>query len=232
MLKKTCIIIEDEFPATTLLKAYIEKYPEWNLSAEFTNAIDALVYLKENTVDLIFLDIELPQLSGLNFIKALDKPPLIIITSAYNEHAVEAFELMVFDYLLKPFSFERFVKSISRVDKKLEEINENKNSVSDSISIISNREHVSILKSSIIYIESQKEYVLIVCEERRYKTKFGIGKMEELLDSINFIRVHRSFIISKPYIDSYSASYIKMNDQQIPIGRLYKKEVLRALKVN
>jgi len=229
MTMRRCIIIEDEFPAIELLKGYINTLTHWDMIASFTNAIDALNFINDNEVDLIFLDIELPKLNGINFIKALEDPPLIVITSAYSDHAVEAFDLLVFDYLLKPFSFERFVKSISRADKKLAISNTDIPLKEESIKILVNRENVTIQPEKIIYIESQKEYVNIVCDHKNYKTKIGIGKMERLLNANDFIRVHRSFIVAKSYIDSYSSSNINISTYRIPIGRSYKNEVFKAI---
>ena len=113
-----CLIIEDEYPASELLKGYLKEFPNWTVKASFDNALDAINYLSVNEVDLIFVDIKLPKLSGISFIKALKKPPIIIITTAYSEHAIEAFgKLTVFDYLLKPYSFERFVKTVNRINQ-------------------------------------------------------------------------------------------------------------------
>ncbi len=153
-----CIIIEDEFPAMEILKSYLNEIADWTIKAEFSNAIDAIAYLSNNKIDVIFLDIQLPKLSGINFIKTLENPPIIIITSAYNEHAVEAFELIVFDYLLKPYPFERFIKTINRVNKHLSSSAFDSSEPKDEYIIIKeNRETVKLFINRIYYIESQKK---------------------------------------------------------------------------
>lgn len=229
----SCMIIEDEFPPMELLKGYLSNLRNWTVKAEFNNALDAIAYLSTHSVDVIFLDIQLPKLSGINFIKTLENPPIIVITSAYNEHAVEAFELIVFDYLLKPYSFERFMKTIHRINRQ----------ISSNLSIVSppevpalpyilikeNRETLRIECRSIQYIESQKEYVKVVCPDRTLKTKLSIAKVEEMLAEHNFIRVHRSYLVPLIHVQSYTAKHITLKHVEIPIGRYYQKEALKRL---
>lgn len=228
-----CIIIEDEFPASAILKGYLNDIPNWDVKASFDNAIDAIAYLASNTVDVIFVDIKLPKLSGISFIKALENPPIIVITTAYSDHAIDAFELVVFDYLLKPYSFERFVKTVTRINTQLA------NTVvatppieeSDYLIVKENRNQVKLFFNEICYLESQKEYVIIVCEDRTIKTKTGITKMMEQLPKDLFIRIHRSFIVKKDRVSSFSTKKIAINDQSLPIGRFYQKEVNARLAI-
>ena len=230
MNKIKCIIVEDEFPAVEILKGYLRKISGWEIMSSFDNALDAISYLSKNKVDVIFLDIQLPELNGIDFIKAVNNPPLIVITSAYNEHAVEAFELLVFDYLLKPYSFQRFVKTISRINNHFESgKNEMENLKEDFIYVKESRKNIKILVENIIYIESLKEYVRIVCNDREVKTKIGISKIEEMLSSYKILRVHRSFMVSFDKITSYSNNQLMLDKHIIPIGRLYQKDILKEL---
>ncbi len=225
-----CIIIEDEYPAVEILKVFMAKVSHWEIMATFDNALDAIYYLSKNNVDVIFLDIQLPELNGIDFIKTLVNPPLIVITSAYNEHAIEAFELVVFDYLLKPYSFQRFIKTIARINSHFEsDKNEITASNEEFIYVNENRKKIKVNINDIIFIESQKEYVRIICENSEVKTKLGISKVEELLSGGVFLRVHRSFIISISKVTSYTKNQIVVNNHVIPIGKFYQKEVLEKL---
>ena len=233
MKKVTCIIIEDEYPALEIIKGYLKNVANWEIKASFNNALDAISYLSDNQIDVIFLDIQLPKLSGINFIKALDSPaPLIIITSAYSEHAVEAFELIVFDYLLKPFSFQRFIKTTNRVNNYLSD-NSTLSTIqsSDYIIVKEKRNNIKVLVQNISYIESQKEYVKIVCDDgSSIHPKIGISKMEKLLPTSIFLRVHRSYLIAIPKILSFTKKQIEISGNLIPIGRYYQKIVMEQLE--
>lgn len=230
MSKIKCIIIEDEYPAVEILKGFIKKVSSLEILADFDNALSAITFLSKNNVDVIFLDIQLPELNGIDFIKTLINPPLIVITSAYNEHAIEAFELVVFDYLLKPYSFERFIKTISRINNHFESgTNEADVSKDPFIYVRENRQNIKININDIVFIESQKEYVRIVCEKKEVKTKLGISKVEELLSNRIFLRVHRSFLVSLSKVSSYTKNHVFINEHSIPIGRFYQKDVLKQL---
>src|SRR5210317_1660008 len=145
MRTRKCIIIEDEYPAIEILKGFLGKVPQWEITASFDNALDAIHYLSKNKVDVIFLDIQLPELNGIDFIKTLVNPPLIVITSAYNEHAIEAFELTVFDYLLKPYSFQRFMKTINRINEHFESSDPSDTTIENRyINVKENRQNIKI----------------------------------------------------------------------------------------
>jgi len=226
-----CIIIEDEYPAVEIQKEFVSKVSHWEISASFDNAIHAITYLSKNKVDVIFLDIQLPELNGIDFIKTLVNPPLIVITSAYNEHAIEAFELVVFDYLLKPYSFQRFIKTIARINNHFEsDINESAISSEEFIYVKENRQNIRININDILYIESQKEYVKIVCEKNEVKTKLGITKIENLLSGYSMLRIHRSFMVSLSKVTSFTKNQVVINDCIIPIGKYYQKDVLNQLE--
>ena len=226
-----CIIIEDEYPATEILKGFLSKVPQWEIMASFDNALDAIHFLSKNKVEVIFLDIQLPELNGIDFIKTLINPPLIVITSAYNEHAIEAFELIVLDYLLKPYSFQRFMKTIARINNHFDSDKAEKAASNDPfIYVKENRQNIKVNIDEIIFIESQKEYVRIVCEKNEIKTKLGISKIEKLLSGNLILRVHRSFMISLGKVSSFTKNQIVINGHIIPIGKLYQKEVLKQLE--
>jgi DNA-binding LytR/AlgR family response regulator len=210
MAKINCIIIEDEAPAQDVLTTYISKTDWLSLSAVFEDAITAMDYLKHHRVDLIFLDIQIPGISGIQFLNVLKNRPDIIITTAYTDHAIEAFELEVRDYLKKPISFDRFLKAINRISRDPE--------VSTIVS--------PVIKASneIRYIESMKEYVYIHLESEKIGTKIPISEIEKYLEG-KFVRIHRSFIVNADKITAYTAEEIFINKISLPIGANYKKLV-------
>ena len=221
MSKLTCIIIEDEPLAAKVLSDYIQQVPFLELQGIFKDAILATEYLRDNSVDLMFLDIHLPRLKGMAFLKTLVKPPAVIITTAYHQYAVEGFALNVSDYLLKPFEFERFLVAVSKVKAKQPE-NIQTQGVKDFIFLNIQKKKVKIQFSEIIYIESQREYIRIVTTKNEYISKMGTHEIECLLPPKLFKRVHRSFIVSIGKIESYSAEMVEVNGVSIPIGRGYR----------
>ena len=199
-----CIIIEDEPLAAKVLSDYIAQVPYLELQKTFKNAILATEYLRDNTTELIFLDIHLPKLKGMTFVKTLSHPPAIIITTAYHQYAVEGFDLNVTDYLLKPFAFERFLAAVNKVKTLQNETTRIKeNEVNkDFIFLNVQKKKVKILFSEIVYIESQREYIKIITTKKEYTSKISTHEIEGLLPSNLFKRVHRSYIISIPKIVS------------------------------
>ncbi len=224
MAKINCIIIEDEPLATKILSDYILQVPFLELQASFKNALLATEYLRSNSTDLIFLDIHLPKLKGMDFLKTLSRPPAVIVTTAYYQYAVEGFDLNVTDYLLKPFGFERFLVAVGKVktggneSPKLNEIEGKK----DFIFINIQKKKVKISFSEIVYIESQREYIKIVTTGKQYVPKMSTHEIESLLPANLFKRIHRSFIVSVSKIESYTAEIIEVNGASIPIGREYR----------
>ena len=224
MSKIKCIIIEDEPLAVKVLSDYISQVPFLELTATFKDAILATDYLRSNFTDLIFLDIHLPKLKGMAFLKTLTHPPAVIITTAYHQYAVEGFDLNVTDYLLKPFDFERFLIAVNKVKTAEKEKQHSTESpeVKDFIFLNVQKKKVKILFSEIIYVESQREYIKIVTTKREYFSKMSTHEMENILPSNLFKRIHRSFIISVNKIESYTADAVDVNGTSIPIGRGYK----------
>lgn len=219
MSKIKCIIVEDEPLAAKLLADYISQVPFLKLQSKFKDALTAAEYLRENDVDLIFLDINLPKLKGMAFLKTLTDPPAVIITTAYHQYAVEGFNLNVTDYLLKPFEFDRFLTAVNKVTS--DGVKQNSES-KDYIFLNIQKKKVKILFSELVYIESQREYVKLVTMKRSYLSKMSTHEIENLLPADQFRRIHRSFIISLNKIDSYTAETVEVNGLSIPIGRDYR----------
>ena len=193
-----CIIVEDEPLAVKVLSDYILQVPFLELQGKFKDAILATDYLRDHNIDLIFLDIHLPKLKGMAFLKTLINTPAVIITTAYHQYAVEGFDLNVTDYLLKPFDFERFLIAVNKVKTaQLEKHRLNENGeIKDFIFLNAERKKVKILFAEIVYIESQREYIKIVTTKKEYISKMSTHEMEELLPANLFKRIHRSYIIS------------------------------------
>lgn len=221
MSKIRCIVIEDEPLAVKVLTDYISQVPFLELQDTFKNALLALEFLGSNTTDLIFLDIHLPRLKGMAFLKTLANPPSVIVTTAYHQYAVEGFELNVTDYLLKPFDFERFLTAVNKV-KSVQGQASTEAGSKDFIFLNVQKKKVKIFFSDILYIESQREYIKVVTSKNHYISKISTNEMEALLPANLFRRVHRSFIISIARIESYNSEMIEIGGVSIPIGREYR----------
>jgi DNA-binding LytR/AlgR family response regulator len=224
MSKINCIIIEDEPLAVKVLSDYIIQVPCLELQGTFKDAIQATDYLRHNSIDLIFLDIHLPKLKGIAFLKTLTNPPAVIISTAYHQYAVEGFDLNVTDYLLKPFDFERFLKAVTKVKagKNEEQIPGEDQEIKGFIFLNVQKKKVRILFSDIVYIESQQEYIKIITTKKEYVSKMSTHEIEALLPANLFMRIHRSYIVSLSKIESYTAEIVEVNGVSIPIGRGYK----------
>ena len=219
-----CIIVEDEPLAVQVLSDYVVQVPFLHLCGSFKDAIDATENLREHNVDLIFLDIHLPRLKGMAFLKTLRHAPAVIITTAYHQYAIEGFELNVTDYLLKPFEFERFLVAVNKVKRGqgMEREESEGKEVKEYLFLNVLKKKVKVLFSEIVYIESQREYIKVVTTKKEYLSKMSTHEIEEILPSHLFKRIHRSFIISVSKIDSYTAEEVEVNGIQIPIGRGYR----------
>lgn len=229
----TCIIVEDEPLATKVLTDYIAQVPFLQLKGAFKDAIAATEFLREHTVDLIFLDIHLPKLKGMAFLKTLTHPPAVIITTAYHQYAVEGFNLNVTDYLLKPFEFERFLVAVSKVKPPQHAVvgvlhQQPHQQPEGHIFLTVQKKKVKILFDEILYVESQREYVKVVTTRKEFLSKISTNEIENLLPRQRFKRIHRSFIVSLDKIESYTAEEIEVNGVAIPVGREYR-DVLKEL---
>lgn len=230
-----CIIIEDEKPASDILELYISNVEFLHLKGIFSSATQALNFLNTESVDLIFLDINLPGISGINFIRSLTPAPSVIFTTAYAEYAVESFEVEAVDYLLKPIPFERFIKAVNRFLKlkKFEDgIIKIDNRVKDKpfVFIKCDKKMVKIFLDEILYFEAQKNYLLIYAENCIYRTYHSISEMEEKIPEQMFIRIHRSFVVALKKIEGYTANYVEIKKHKIPIGRHYSLFTANTLK--
>lgn len=227
-----CVLVDDESPAIALLENYIKKLDAFQIVACCYSAIEAFEIIKNETIDLLFLDIEMPVLKGWDFLKTLQNPPKVIITTAYREYAVEGYDLDIVDYLLKPISFERFVKAIDRYYERTQRTFENKPGAAIEkrfFYVNVNKKQIKIIFNEILYIESLKDYVRIHTTNTRIVVKSNIGKITEQLPEHLFLRTHRSYIIALEKITAYTQKDIEIGTIEIPIGTSYAKEVIQKL---
>lgn len=226
-MKAKCLIIDDEPLAINVIKNHLKEFNDIELESTFTNAIDALSYLQNNTVDLIFLDINMPLLDGLNFIKSLEKKPLIIITTAHIEYAVESYELDVLDYLVKPIPFPRFVKAINKVFKSLnpQKVNTIQPEKPYFFIKIDKKKMKKIYLEEILVIESLKDYLKITTPNKKYIIHQTLSSFTDQLPEDNFIRIHRSYTIAINKIDTIEGNSVEIAGVRYPFGRTYIEDV-------
>jgi len=236
--KIICLAVDDEPPALQVIEKYISSVPVLELKASVNNAVDALSIIQHNKIDLIFLDIQMPQLLGTDFIRSLINPPKVIFTTAFRKYAVDGFELDAVDYLLKPISFERFLKAVNKVMRLNITANENDLSFkipqaatsADAFMFLrADRKNIKVNFEDILFIESLKDYIKVVTKDKMIITKQAISSIEENLPKDLFIRTHRSFIVSVKKIESFTPDLIQINKYEIPISRSYRHEVEKAL---
>ena len=235
--KIICLAVDDEPPALEVLKKFITSVHVLELAGTCCDAIDAINFLQSRPVDLIFLDIKMPELLGTDFIRALKNPPKVIFTTAYRKYAIEGFELDAVDYLLKPISFDRFLKAVSKImqtplsETRADDDTQNKKSGSvGHISFRSDRKMIKVALSDILYIESIRDYIKVVNTASTIITKQSISSVEEILPKENFLRIHRSYIIAIEKIASYNNEQVWINKKELPISRMYRHEVESVLK--
>ncbi len=226
-----CLIIEDEPLAVEVIIEYIQQLSYLELTAVCTNAIDGLQVLNTEPIDILFLDINLPRLSGIDFLRSLVKKPAVIFITAHREYALEGYELDVVDYLLKPVAFSRFLMAVNKITERSQLVNNNDSAtqLKDHLFVNVSRKRQKILYSDIVYLESKREYVSIVTQQGSFLTKIQLSELEKQLDKTAFIRIHRSFIVSKRKIKAYNSTEVDLDAIQIPIGRNYKEQVLFQL---
>lgn len=235
--KIKCLIIDDEPPAHAILKKYIGEVSSLELAGTCNNAMEAISFLQNNSVDLLFLDIQMPGLLGTNFIRTINNPPKVIFTTAYRKFALEGFELNAIDYLLKPISFDRFLKGVNKVlhlnfqpvnvtHQLAEPILEQSQAF---LYLRADRKMVKILFDDIMFIESLKDYIKIVTVNKTVISRQSISSLENMLPKDAFLRIHRSFIVAINRIDSFNGESIDIAKNELPIGRLFKHEVSNQL---
>jgi DNA-binding LytR/AlgR family response regulator len=237
MKKITCIIADDEVLAREVIENYVRKIEQLHLAACCSDGLEVFNTLKTKHADLLFLDIQMPHLSGIELLRTLKKPPAVVITTAYREFAIEGYELNVIDYLLKPVSFERFLKAMDKFELLTNSIHEKlslpaidqTDGIKAFIYVKSDKKMVRVKLKDLLFIEGLKDYVKVHTSEGSIITYQTLTYFEEKLSSDQFIRIHRSYIVSLNHIDSYSATQIEIGKVTIPIGSSYAKEILKRL---
>jgi DNA-binding LytR/AlgR family response regulator len=234
------MIVDDEPLALDVLETFIEQIPSLELVKRCQNAIEAFDALKTNHIDLMFLDIQMPQLTGIDFLKSLKNPPMVIFTTAYPNYAIEGYELNVTDYLLKPISLERFMKAVNKAQNQFELLNKgtapvqigNEADPSDFIFVKSDKKLVKIKYDEINYIEGLKDYVIIRTTTGRVITLQTMKSLEAKLPTNLFQRIHRSYIVSLDKIDAIVGNMVEINKKHLPIGKNYREALLTIINEN
>lgn len=232
-MKIKCLLVDDEPLAIKLIENHISKIDSLQVVATCNNAIKAFEILSTQEIDLLFLDIKMPNITGIDFLKTIKTPPKTIFTTAYRDYAIESYDLEVVDYLLKPITFERFFKSIDKFLRANSLIVSEKNEViqDEFILVKSGNKHHKIKIDQILFIESLKDYIKIhTVNDKRIVSKYKIGEIEEELAYKNFLRVHRSYVINTNKISAFTINDIEVNSVEIPIGASYKDKVITFLK--
>ncbi len=230
MLK--AIAIDDEPIALEVVKSLSSKIAFIELLDCFTNAFKAIDFLQKEKVDLIFLDIKMPDISGIDFLKSLSHPPMVIFTTAYSEHAVQSFELDAIDYLLKPFSLSRFLKACNKANEQLLFRNKIATALPEpsAIFIKSGYEQIKVEPADILYVESSGNYMQFVLDNRKIASRLTMSEVEALLPPLDFIRIHRSYIVSKKQIQKMDRKSIWIKQTELPIGAAYVLEIEKLIK--
>ena len=233
-MKLNCIAVDDELLALKKIQRFAEKIDYLNLLGTFDNALSTFSFLRENKVDLIFLDIQMDEFTGIQLLETLKDPPYVILTTAYDEYALKAYELDVVDYLLKPIPFERFVKAVEKVYVRfLKDQNSHQQPLTGSVTenqtdqpeftfIKSGNKTMKVYFNKILYIEGQRDYLQIHTEDSKIMTLLNFKKIQELLDPQRFVRVHKSYLISVDKIDYIENNAIRIKDKLIPVSNTYK----------
>lgn len=233
-MKLNCLIVDDEPLALELLESYVKKVSDLELVGACQNALDATNILRQQNIDLLFLDIQMPTLTGIELIKTLSRRPKIIMTTAYKEYAFDAFQLDVIDYILKPVSFGRFLKSVNKVLNwdAGNMITEEQAPLFEEafIYLKVDKKSMKVILNDILFIESLKDYVRITTTKTTFIAHHRISALEDKLPASQFIRIHRSFIVSKSKVSAFTTSSVELGNSKLPIGRLYKEKVLDILQ--
>lgn len=233
-MKTHCLVVDDEPLAIEVLASHIAKIESFELTATCGNALEAFNILSKKKIDLVFLDIQMPGMKGTDFLKQIRNAPKVIFTTAYREYALESYELDVVDYILKPISFERFFKAVNKYlqtnNNPITLHNESTDNIGKSyIYVKANKKVHKIMLSDILYIESMKDYISVHTATRTITAKHTITALEDKLPDKEFLRVHRSYIVSISHITGITATSIDVGNKELPIGRNYKQQVFKAL---
>jgi len=234
-MRLKCLAVDDEPYALDVLETYIQKIDNLELVTKCTNAIDAFNLIQKEKIDVLFLDIQMPKLTGIDFLKNITNPPQVIFTTAYRDYALDGYDLNITDYLLKPFSFERFLKAINKVYLNSQTQDSNINQIKDEakeqniIYFKADKKMLKVWLDDIFYIESMKDYVFVKTLKREIISYQKISFLDEKLPGHKFLRIHRSFIIAVDKIEAFCATHVDVAGKEIPIGRNYKNQVLKKL---
>ncbi|WP_435262602.1 LytR/AlgR family response regulator transcription factor [Tenacibaculum sp. nBUS_03] len=233
MKKYTTILIDDEPLALDVLTHYLNRFPEFEIVHTFSNSVEALKFLNENKIDVVFTDIAMPQISGTELVKlATNKTQFVMVTS-YTDYAIESFELNVIDYLLKPVSFERFTKTIERIKTSKTFVNNSKTiSINPSFYVKEGDEFVKVMIDDIDYIEGMKDYAKIVCGKNYYLALKTLKSIEDTLSRFDFIRIHKSFVIPLKKVSQYNSKCVLINSHEIPVGNSYRNQLKKYIENN
>jgi len=235
-----CVIIDDEPLAVELLQDFVKKVDTLELVSSFNNAIDAVSFINQNNVDLVFLDIQMPHFSGIDFLNTIEKKPLVIFTTAYSDYAVEGFNLGAVDYLVKPIPFHRFLKAVVRAQQVLQPVTtqtlaENNNTPEieqDFMFVRAEYENVKLNFADILFIEGLKDYVKIYTTDNKFTlTLISLIKLENLLSSKGFARIHRSYIINIKHVKSIQKNKVLISDKRVPISESYKNTFFEKINL-
>jgi DNA-binding LytR/AlgR family response regulator len=233
--KLRCLLVDDEPPALEILRTYIDATPMLEIAGECHHAMAAFDFIQKNNIDLIFLDVNMPRLTGTEFLRALPSPPRVIFTTAHRDFAVEGFELGAVDYLLKPYSLDRFLRAVHRAinpEQKSSSLSVKESIATESdrfLYVRADRKMVKVMIDDILYVESLKDYIRIILRDKQVITKQTITSLEEMLPENDFMRIHRSFIVSVRKVDSYSPGSVFVGKTELPVGPLYKHEIGKRL---
>lgn len=228
------LIIDDEHIAHDIIKGYCDMVPNMQLMKHCYDALEALDYLRTNSIELIFLDLNMPKLKGFDFLKTLSNPPKVIVTTAYKEYALEGYELEIADYLLKPFSFERFLKAVNKAFRTKENT-PRKNQLAENqkakyVFLYSDKKYIQVKVADILYIEAAGNYSKVVLINNSILVREKISDMLDKLSSEQFVQVHKSFVVAKEHISSVDGNRILIADETIPIGKFYRANIVELLK--
>ena len=235
-VKTRCLIVDDEPLAINLIRSHIGKLDSFEVAGECRNALKAIEFLKNGKIDLMFLDIKMPEITGLDFLKTLSEPPYVIITTAYREYAVEGYDLDVVDFLLKPISFEGFLKSINRYTSRINTGQETRKielsttGESNYIHLHDGKNTFRLVYDEVIYFEGYGEYVKVVTKGKNFLVRDTLAKFESRFSTGHFLRIHKSYIVNIHSVIGFNASQVFLEDNTLPIGRLYRESVNGFLK--
>ncbi|MDX8338514.1 response regulator [Draconibacterium sp. IB214405] len=229
-----CIIIDDEPIAIRVIRNHLSVFTDFKIVAECSNALEAMPVLQKEKIDLLFCDIQMPQITGVDFIRSLSHPPKVIFTTAYRDYAIDAFELNVVDYLLKPISFERFTKAIDHFmavqsPKDSPAAGATNQNSRDFIFLKADKKHYKVNLDDVLYFESLGDYVIAFTTDQKIVTKERIGHLSDTLPTSHFLQIHRGYIISINKIESVGAGFVEINGKKLPVGRNYKPELQKLL---